>query len=453
MFYRHLFFAKNTESLPLLFQITCLIGLSWQLFEISTEYFKYKVSCRTTVFLPEQVEDLSMGICLPVASVIDYKKIHTELQYNWTPNEFGRKGMLQILSIHEVYRYTYDADKIIYNGGYWKDAWGWESKSINLSSIMKMQKYFFSSLICYLYSIISFKPLSVQWVRGGSVVFLNFGKEISEVTAVMLFITEKNRIPFRESINAQYIFRGNSTTKVDVFRSSHYSISKKILPPPYETGCYSFSELNFTNGIECIEHCIVLKSFKKWGGISNTSLLPSNALDYKFAMVSNYTVYRAELDEMRLFCQLSCNHTSCEDTQIVTIHESDAYVGLDSFYKKKVSIQWQRQTPSIPSVTILCRPSSILTELILYMMSSVSTWTGLSMMSINPILFLRKLSKQKLTPGKSTVQRHHRREIIAMNYIDRVCRLENCVVSQSMAHDTLRQMVIQLLNNRSRSVR
>ena len=167
MLHRCLPFNRNIKLVPLLFQVTCLMGLSWQLFEISGEYFKYKVNIQTTVYIPEEVENLSMGICLSVAFAINYNKLNSKLQYNCTPHEFYRKEMIQNFSTHEIYDYTYDADNIIYNAGYWKGALGWESKSTNLSSIMNMQKYFYDSNICYLYSVKSFNPFSVYQIKRG----------------------------------------------------------------------------------------------------------------------------------------------------------------------------------------------------------------------------------------------------------------------------------------------
>ena len=99
-------FARIIQRLSLLFKVTCLMGLSWQLIDISSEYFKYKVDIQTFVFIPEEVEDLSMGICLPIEIIINYKKFNTEFQYNWTSNEFAEKGMIHNLSIHKIYKYT-----------------------------------------------------------------------------------------------------------------------------------------------------------------------------------------------------------------------------------------------------------------------------------------------------------------------------------------------------------
>ena len=449
MVHRRLSFPSNIQATLLLFKVTCLIGLFWQLFELSSAYFKYNVNRHTTVFIPQKVEDLSMVICLPIAFVIDYNKFNTEFQYNWTPDEFIRKAMHRNLSILEIYNYTYNADNILHDVIYWDDAWGAGPESNNVSSTMEMQKYFFSSNICYIYSVRSFKPLNVQWIRGGSIVYLYFGKQISETQGLRLFIAESDIIPFRETIEARNIFRGNSSMKPDYFKSSHYRIRRQLLPPPYETACFSYSQRNFTNSIECIEHCLVVKSFHKWKEIPTRSLIPNNTIDYKFANVDNRTKYITELDEIRLSCQISCPNISCEDTQLVSIQETGAYLGWNTLSENNISISWHRQTPSIPSVSILCRPSSTLTELILYMMSSISTWTGLSMMSINPFLLFRRLLTTKSAPGISTLELGRHRRLIAMSYMDRVSRLEDCVVSQSLAHDKLKQMTFQLLNDYS----
>ena len=178
-----------------------------------------------------------------------------------------------------------------------------------------------------------------------------------------------------------------------------------------------------------------------------------NAVDYKFLKSSNYTNYSTELHEIRIFCQSFCPNVSCYDTHTVTIQESESYLGLDILYEKNISIAWQRKTPSIPSATIFCRSTSTLPELILYMMSSVSTWTGLSMMSFNPTSFLRKLSRIKWICSKSSLELCRHRKVTPMNHTDRVSRLEDCLAMQSLEIEKLKQMAFCPINNRSRSAR
>ena len=439
-------FTRNIELVPLLFKAICFIGLSWQLFEITSEYFKYKVNRQTTVFIPNIVEDLSMVMCLPVAFAIDFKKFNSEFRSNWTQKEFSHNGMLQNLSVHEIYNYTYDADNILLDLFYLDGVWNGRPQSTRFSSIMKMEKYFFRWNICYLYSVKSFKSLSLDQIKGGSVVHIFFGNRVPETDEVWLFIVEKDRISFRETIEARSIFRGDYR-KLNTFETSHYSIREQLLPPPFETSCFYYSKLNIANNIECIEQCIFLKSFKKWGEIPSESFVPNNAVDYKFLKVSNYTKYFAEIDEIRLSCRLSCPNITCDDTKIVTIHEKEAHYK----YSTKVSIRWTRKTSLFPSAAISCRPSSTLPELILYMMSSFSTWTGLSVMSLNPILLLHNLSKIKSVPGILTLKLRRHRRITPRNLTDRMSPLEDCVVPQSLLIHELGQVAFRPVNNRSRS--
>ena len=241
--------------------------------------------------------------------------------------------------------------------------------------------------------------------------------------------------------------------KLDIIFSSHYTITKELLPPPHETRCFSYSKLNFTNPIACVEQCIVDKSFQKWGAISISSLIPNNVVDYKFVKPRNYTKFNSERKELESSWESSCPNTSCEDTQIVTIQENSAYVGIASFFEGNTSIGWVRLTPSFPSIAILCRPTTTLPYLILYMMSSVSTWTGLSMMSFNPSLLLQSLSKIKSAPRISPLDRLRRGEIAALNHTVRMSRFENRLLSQSLAIERLRQMVFHLLKDRRSSIR
>ena len=317
----------------------------------------------------------------------------------------------------------------------------------NLSALMKIQKYFFARNLCYLYSVRSFKPLSVDQISRDTVAYFEFGKEISETDRIWLFLAKKDKIPFRETMRGRYIFRGNSK-KLDLFQSSHYIIKKQLLPPPHETRCFRYSKLNITNTRECIERCVVRKCFEKWDAISTESLVPNEVYDYKFVRISDYNKHMAELNEIRLSCQSSCPNKSCEDTHTVTIKETSAHMGWDVLFNKTISIKWERQTPSVLSVELSCRPTSSLTELILYIMSSISTWTGLSMLSFTPIVLLRSMSKTKWAPRILPLQLCRHLEITAMNHTDRVSRLEDCVVSQSLAYDKLKGMVVHLLKDR-----
>ena len=148
-------------------------------------------------------------------------------------------------------------------------------------------------------------------------------------------MAEKDKVPFRETIKGRFLFRGNSSSKLDLFESSHYSIRKELLPPPYETGCFSYSKLHFTSSIECLERCVVHKSFQKWGAIPDICLVPTNEVDYKFVPIVNYTKYLAELDEIRLSCRPSCPNTTCEDTQILA---SIRFLGNESKYSSALQL-------------------------------------------------------------------------------------------------------------------
>ena len=449
MLHRRLLFIKNIESAPLLYQVICLVGLFWQLFQICSQYFKYEVNIRTSVFKLKISEDLSMGMCIPIEFAIDYNKLNTELQSNWTAMEFQRKGRFQNLTSYQIYNYTYNADNLVYAIIYHDKLWFADSTKKNLSSFMQLEKYYFEWKMCYLYSVRFFKPLSVNQLNGGLIVALFFGKEIRETYAIRLFIAEKDRISFRETIEARVLQLDDSSMKLDNFETSHYTIREQLLPLPYETGCFSYSELNMTNSIECIKRCVVQTFFQKWGTIPREYFVPNEVIDYKLIKVSNYTEHRAELNNIELFCQSSCPNTSCEDTQIVTIYEKESHYN----YSGNISIRWERKTPSIPSIIISCRPTSILIELIVYIMSSVSTWTGLSVMAINPLLLLRSLSKIMSENQILSLQLRRRLEITAINHTDRVSRLEDCLVSQSLAHEKLKEIVFYLLKDRSRSAR
>ena len=246
--------------------------------------------------------------------------------------------------------------------------------------------------------------------------------------AVNLYMAPVDGVPYREARESRNIYTGNKiSSRTNYIETSFYSITTELLPSPYETHCFDYNNTGVLNQAECIERCLLEAGLRRWNRIPETAILPISSMNYSFVNSSESV---SVVTQMRLSCEYSCPNVSCSDTQIVTIREIGAHLKLDDV-NLNVTLIWKRKSPSIPSVKIICRVSSGITDLIIYMMSSISTWTGFSILGMNPVLILKKF-KPKVKSLETELSAKLKLNSARRSLSQRIERLEECVVSLSL---------------------
>lgn len=433
-------YKKMERVLSQLFVISCLGGLLWQQYQLCEEYFQYKVSRQTRVYTPEVLQDLAMIICVPVYSVIE-AKLKSQENESWEYLKRAPGSQKQItFKISELKQFSAHENAILSSIIYWSSYSSMAQRNHNFSELVNSSKFFYDFDICYKYALSAEIMPNVQYISGGTVASFFFNNKLSNASGISLLIGDRNRTPYWELAYSRYIYRGSSSntfTQSNMFESSHYSISSQLLPPPYETHCHDYTAHNLVNRIECINECRISQAMKQWGRIPSDVMVANMTINYSF-LTLNYTS-SSKLDNMRLSCDASCSMISCDDKHFVTFKENEVHI---NDLPTGTSIAWDINIPLIPSVSIASRPVSYLTELILYIMSSVSTWTGLSIISLNPfIIFKRLTSQRKVSDTRKTADEKGRRSrtAVPVSLSDRVSRIEDSIVSMSLVFDKIKQ--------------
>jgi len=111
------------KSLPLLnrlgnycFTIFIVIGLCYHCGIIFHEFFRYEVSTRTSVFIPEVIEQKAVTLCSRYTDVLDFERLNKETKRNWMYDQHSNVSDIYVdnMTVHEVFHFTPPVQDILY---------------------------------------------------------------------------------------------------------------------------------------------------------------------------------------------------------------------------------------------------------------------------------------------------------------------------------------------------
>ena len=183
-------------------------------------------------------------------------------------------------------------------------------------------------------------------------------------------------------------------------------IEKRRLPRPYETRCVDFGSLGFQNQHHCIEDCINMETLSTLGKVNIFSPVTehSNLTILSFSQLGQQNT-SLMLWQIQKNCQSQCNNSDCYDEEVITI--------TDSSLQNGTCIIWNHLVISQISFKITSRAALTFVEFFVYILGSVSTWTGLSIVACNPVVLVKYLPKQSQNrnPGTQAKKDKRRRRL------------------------------------------
>ena len=348
-----------------------------------------------------------MTVCINLLNVINYKRLNKELHTNFSMKNYEVNLNMSNLSVRTLFDYTPSTDSIL-ESFYHKSTE--ESKPIyvnkNITDHVDITKFFQRSNVCYQIAFkrrekLSYREISVTNYYQYVVSELYFNRVVENCTEIKLMISPVDHLPYKEVMSTDYVLRrlytDNGTAAVDTNRytSTHMTVEKVTLPSPYETHCIRYPDFHFTNQNQCIDDCIASLTRDTFGKVNilfpvtqSTDLPPFSRDSLKDK--SNYLKFSRN----EKFCQeKQCKNRNCYDTEIVT-----STVSRLKNSKRKFS--WTHKVVSHISFRIISTVSLPFFEFVIYILGSISTWTGLSVIACNPIA-LRKQLFSRLDPRPS----------------------------------------------------
>lgn len=420
--------AKNnliTRAVSLFFTLLCIGGLLWQLITIFNLYFQYRVSTAINVFTPEVLDPLAMTFCVKMLEITDIKKANQDLKTNYL-----LKDVLDELSIQNLFDYTPSKESVLLNVEY-KTMKFFKLRNVteNVNNHVTIQKFMQRGYVCYKISLkeeerLMYREIAVTSYSQFLVKRLTFSDIFNKVKRFKGLLGRANQLPYKEMISTVYtwgmllsclsyqrdllfltFFLKHCTVQSEKrFTSNHMTINKILLPSPYQTDCFDYSTLGFQNKHHCIEECVGEESLRSFGKVNIFSPVTKTS-NLKFISYKNLldddTSYKFWKIEKQ--CENQCSRSECRDEEVITL--------TDSTKNTTDLIVWDHMVISQISFKITSTPTLSLVEFVVYILGSISTWTGVSVIACNPVAMLKSsLLKPRLKSPGSNDRVHETKE-------------------------------------------
>lgn len=294
-------------------------------------------------------------------------------------------------------------------------------------------RYFMDNQLCYMF----------DYKLGGLYVMERIAREsegstyglwLNTATFVNLtffrVIIHDKGVPFTSRFYANYVpapgvVRGRGLT----YQFSYATIEHKKLPTPYDTDCLPGA----TGRFECVIRCVINTIKKRFNRLTTAwPLTENNEFNFDYDLLLLYDSQLLQQSDVAMYEQLLmgcngvCERDACEYqlsvTSMLTAFESD-------------TIEIWFQLPVAPTTRIEHTAYFVMNDYIIYIMSCLGTWLGVSVIALSPYRF-RKKSKNSTCAAERLLcveEKHYRltQQLTAMRV-----RLNQKVISDN-SHDLL----------------
>ena len=398
-----------------LFLILAFAGLIWQLVSICELYFQYKVVTRTTVFIPTIIDIMALNLCIKISLIFDYERIRKSTGNNWTydaiiSKEQSTDELLHDLTVEQMFEFTPQEDDVVEGVQYSNSSLFKKIKveGIDAKKLVKVEKYLYMTYVCYRISFIGDEALSLQHLTSslyssGMIRLYKFTERFKRSDVVKFAVGPINEIPLRGLMISPYIMREYNDSlkeaKYGYFVSHHYSMDTELLEYPFETFCYNYTTIGFKEEMQCSKSCITNKTWDRFKKLPYAGAITVSSKNKLLSRIDlEDTDNNLDFIKIQNDCaRKQCSRPSCRDTQYFTVTNSFS----SPFFR------WKHVVPLQTSFVISSRPQLTLIEFITYLLGTISTWTGLSILSMNPIDFATQIWKKVLRQQMTQVIEKH----------------------------------------------
>ena len=259
----------------------------------------------------------------------------------------------------------------------------------------------------------------------GLINYVKFGQNFKRTTVVKVFVADDNDgtvLPLQELLNAPYFFVGynmtNGKIKFNYFIIDDFVMRQQLLPDPYETQCLDYQHVsNYRDQVDCRHKCVTRETMKRFHLFPfSPPLVPNDKILRNRGNVTtrmtgyNYQLsWEKEVSKIQEYCRShKCSKTPCS-SQLILSNVEKAWTSTNPYFGMNDSFVVKRILPIRPSSETTTRPTLSLVELIIYVLGSLSTWTGLSILDLDPVTLVTKLLSlwNKRTVGRVSVSLVH----------------------------------------------
>lgn len=382
--------------------LLCLGGTVWQLSSIGAEYFEYAVVSEVSLVKVYDVEPPAMSICLPYIEMIGRERL------NVSPEDFRDLEKLsekvsENYTISQLFALTPDIESIILV------CWIRRVQSYDIDADLSkflIKKYIRDSYVCYRFTHINqgkvgflYRSHHIQYgkKRGGLMsVRLNKTFLVNlNIDRFIVFLHPFDMYPHGDRdyalhlIAEENVFAEGNT----IWAISWTKVTQTLLPPPYSTNCADNQKMGFENREHCQHTCVSDKVFNKYGKSSFTlpQESPTGYTVLSQAKLLHNRSLEQEVDSWIEECNSTCWGHNCIRVNfcplVTSTMEHAKYVGFQLFDQNG------------PETRIVFVGKLSLVNFLVYILSIVGVWLGISCLDISKMIIrlLARIQRMKLS--------------------------------------------------------
>lgn len=390
----------------------CAVGLIWQTWMICDLYFQYKVTTSIETFFPDEIDPHDVTFCSRFVDLLDFDQIKLETGKNWSYTlDYNITHIYHDeLTVAQIFAFTPKEEKIL------KELSFREAGHSNIITIfgdkindhVNIHKFLYLDNVCYKIGLRNdagyfYSNVAVNIVSPGSFYKLKFSQALRRSQYIKVQVSLSNDFPYR-SLMMTPIIHTDYDDKTGKPKTNYYTsyvqkvIVDQLLPYPYETNCHPYQ--GDDNEIVCTQECIRSMIMDRFGKIPYSIYIRNSSLTEK--MISYLDLENNETEhtvsEIHRNCSIkTCWKKACRYSVVSTITNSRQRSGSSSITVKYI-------IPLLTWTRIRGSPALNPVEFVLYVLSMLSTWTGISILSMNPVAILAKVKSLLFSSRNRTYQ-------------------------------------------------
>lgn len=371
----------------------CCFGLKMQIIHVSKQYFSYQTMTKISMSFPVQLPPPALSVCFRFGDIADLDLVDKICPINrsWSPGQIHRK-IFEKLTLRQIFDVVPESSNAIgycnirFPGRYVMKGY----RKAYCYKFFNVTRYYMQEYMCYrvimnINDTYNFESVSQAESARGKIYNILFRLADFGRTESMSVIIHRKKVPTNSRYYSPIIrraFTKNSSYSPYVKFHFTYSMTDiEKLPSPYDTKCGTIDGLTMR---DCKKKCLIdgtLATFNKlpfnWIIEHQDPTIDINKHLIRKEDFMNATVDRT-FDELELSCRVKCNIAHCHltsyNTQLLSTDQEE-----DEDYMSFAVYLPQQQNILVKHV-----PLMEINEYLIYIMSCLGTWLGLSVMDVNP---------------------------------------------------------------------
>lgn len=384
----------------------CVLGFTIQAFYVSESYFEYKTTTAVSIQNQRRLPPTALSVCIYYINTIDRDNLlfsfnesvrakllslsnYPVLLHSYLFNHITVKNALEITR-----NISLGSCRVMFPGNLTVNDYRDCSKAILVSKLL------YQIGLCYRLQLdvdygrqYDYEILARLMANNGLAFRVELNLDIQQIEGIMPVLHTADSDGELSRLYAPAFV--TKSQPISYFRLTYGIHREWSLPKPYQTACYMPKEGEEYIDDLCLKNCRVQMSMQHFNRLPFTDIYSLDDKILNHSMLDNLYFdqntledadVRKTFEHIMTHCRKKCPY-NCQYIYHLTHVQQTIYTN-----QVKKSITFRVNLPLSPTTTIIHKPFLQFNEFLIYLLSCLGTWLGVSVIQLNPFTFKRNVS-------------------------------------------------------------